>query len=51
MLLLFPLASSAQFKEEAFSQNYNSPGDTTSAGEDEELCSVKEFARGGIHRG
>lgn len=50
MLLMFPLASSAQFKEEAFSQNYNSPDDTTSAGEDEKMFSFKEFAHGVIHR-
>lgn len=50
LLCLFPLVSSAQFKEDAFNQNYGNPEDTTSAGDGEKMFSFKEFTHGVIHR-
>lgn len=48
LLLAFSLSSSAQFKEEAFNQNYDTEGDTTSTGE--KMWSFKEFSHGVIHK-
>ncbi len=46
----FAFRSEAQFKEEAFSQTYNNPNDTTSAGDSSAIFSVKEFFGGLAHK-
>ncbi len=46
----FAFISEAQFKEEAFTQTYNNPNDTTSAGDTSGLFSVKQFFGGLAHK-
>ncbi len=46
----FSVKSEAQFKEDAFSQSYNNPNDTTAAGDSAALFSVKEFFGGLAHK-
>ncbi len=46
----FAITGRAQFKEEAFSQSYNNPNDTTSAGDSSALFSVKEYFGGLAHK-
>ncbi len=46
----FSVRSEAQFKEDAFSQSYNNPNDTTAAGDSAALFSVKEFFGGLAHK-
>ncbi len=46
----FALNSEAQFKEEAFSQSYNNPNDTTSTNDSSALFSVKEYFGGLAHK-
>ncbi len=49
-LTAFAFRSEAQFKEDVFSQSYNNPSDTTSAGDSAKLFSVKEFFGGLAHK-
>lgn len=50
-ILLFAQRSDAQFKEEAFTQNYNEPGDSTSVKDTaDKLFSFKEFFGGLAHK-
>jgi len=50
-LLAFSQRSDAQFKEGAFTQNYNEPGDTTATGDSiAKLFSFKEFFGGLAHK-
>ena len=50
-LTFFSQRSDAQFKEGAFTQNYNEPGDTLSRGDSvEKLFSVKEFVGALAHK-
>ncbi len=49
-LTCFAVSSEAQFKEEAFSQTYNNPNDTTAAGDSAGLFSFKEFFGGLAHK-
>ncbi len=49
-LTAFAISSEAQFKEEVFSQTYNNPNDTTSAGDSSALFSVKEYFGGLAHK-
>ena len=48
-LAAFSLSAQAQFKEEAFSQNYNDPSDTTSKGTVDQMWTFKEFFHGVAH--
>lgn len=51
LLCTFSIGSKAQFKEEAFSQNYNNPADTTASKDSvDKMFSFKEFSHGVIHR-
>ena len=45
-VLLFPDRASAQFREEAFQQNYNEPGDTTGRDSTDTAFSFKEYFGG-----
>ncbi len=45
----FAFTSEAQFKEETFSQSYNNPNDTTSAG-DTAMFSIKDYFGGLAHK-
>ena len=49
-LLLFPERASAQFREEAFQQNYNEPGDTTGRDSTDTAFSFKEYFGGLSHK-
>ncbi len=49
-LAAFSFRSEAQFKEDAFSQSYNNPGDTTSADDSAALFSFKEYFGGLSHK-
>ena len=49
-LLVFPDRASAQFREEAFQQNYNEPGDTTGRDSTDTAFSFKEFFGGLSHK-
>lgn len=50
-LTLFSLQGHAQFKEEAFSQTYNDPGDSTAVSDTaDKLFSFKEWGRGLAHK-
>ncbi len=49
-LLVFPDRASAQFREEAFQQNYNEPGDTTGRDSTDTAFSFKEFFGGVSHK-
>lgn len=50
-ILLFAQRSDAQFKEKAFTQNYNEPGDSTSVKDTaDKLFSFKEFFGGLAHK-
>ena len=42
----FSIAAKAQFKEEAFSQSYVDPSDTTGKGEVDQMWTFKEFFNG-----
>ncbi len=46
----FAVTGNAQFKEEAFSQTYNNPNDTTSAGDTSGMFSFKEYFGGLAHK-
>ncbi len=46
----FAIDSSAQFKEDAFSQTYNNPNDTTATGDSAALFSIKDFFGGLAHK-
>ena len=46
----FAVRSEAQFKEEAFSQTYNDPNDTTATGDSAALFSFKELFEGLAHK-
>ncbi len=48
-LTAFAISSEAQFKEDAFSQSYNNPNDTTSAG-DSAMFSIKDYFGGLAHK-
>ncbi len=51
-LAAFSTGTKAQFKEEAFSQSYNDPSDTTGAARDsvDKMWSFREFFRGVSHK-
>ena len=49
-VLLFPDRASAQFREEAFQQNYNEPGDTTGRDSTDTAFSFKEYFGGLSHK-
>ncbi len=49
-LTCFAFRSGAQFKEEAFTQTYNNPGDTTATEDSAALFSVKKFFGGLAHK-
>ena len=49
-LFLFPELASAQFREEAFQQNYNEPGDTTGRDSTDTAFSFKEYFGGLSHK-
>lgn len=49
-LLAFATAGHAQFKEEAFTQNYNEPGTSNPADTTEKLFSFKEYFGGLAHK-
>ena len=50
-LSFFSHRADAQFREEAFRQTYNNPGDTTSARDSvDKMWSFKEFFRGVSHK-
>ncbi len=46
----FSLKSGAQFKEDAFSQTYNNPSDSTSAGDSSAMFSFREYFGGLAHK-
>lgn len=48
--LLFPDRAAAQFREEAFQQNYNEPGDTTGRDSTDTAFSFKEYFGGLAHK-
>lgn len=48
-LAAFSFGANAQFKEEAFNQNYNDPSDTTSKGTVDQMWTFKEFFQGVAH--
>lgn len=51
LLLGFAVDGNAQFKEEAFQQTYNSPGDSTAVADTaDKLFSFKEWGRGLAHK-
>ncbi len=50
LLTGFSLISGAQFKEEAFTQTYNEPSDSTASGDSASLFSFKEFFGGLAHK-
>lgn len=49
-VVLFPDRASAQFREEAFQQNYNEPGDTTGRDSTDTAFSFKEYFGGLSHK-
>jgi len=46
----FSVCANAQFKEQAFTQNYNEPNDTTAADTADVMFSFKQFFRGIAHK-